>query len=571
MELSFSGIRRVLFHPAFLCALALALCAIASIPRLEMGFDDDFSYIWTARAMANTGRIVYNGWATAMLGWQIYWGALFIKLFGFSFAAMRASTLVVGMATAALLQRLLVRLGINEWNSTLATLTVVTSPIFLPFALSFMSDVPGLFSIVVCLYGCVRSVQAKSDQSALAWLIFAASANMIGGTARQIAWLGALIMVPSTAWAIRQRKGVLATGLILWVASLVFVAACMHWFKNQPYSLSEPLIGGLNLFTYKHLGFLLFALPILIAYLIRSPYQEKWMRVQGGAALIAALALTAVLFAFLHKTNRHVPLHLVAPFSAEGISSKGIDTDAIAGVRPDVFPFSVWLILTLLIFGAFLAFLICVINSSRLPGSDEPAMNARISSRILWTILCPFSMAYLALLITRGILYDRYFLPLLLVFVICLVRFYQSKIAFKLPLFSAVLVVLFATFSLLTMHDCFAAGRARLAAAAELRAAGIPRGEIRGGFEYDGLTQLEAFGYINDPRLRLPVGAYHKFPPGWWPAGVVWFDPIMPAVQPKYQLTYSLLPNSIESTFPAVEYETWLPYRRQKILILSTK
>ncbi len=532
-----------------------------------MGFDDDFSYIWTARVMANTGRIVYNGWATAMLGWQIYWGALFIKLFGFSFAAMRASILFVAMATAALLQRLLVRLGINEWNSILATLTMVTSPIFLPFALSFMSDVPGLFSIVVCLYGCVRSVQAKSDKSAIAWLIFAASTNMISGTVRQIAWLGVIVMVPSTAWAIRQRKGVLATGLILWVASLVFIAGCMHWFKNQPYSLSEPLIAGLNIFTYKYLGFLLFSLPLLMAYLIRSPFKEKWMRVQGGAALIATVALAAAVVVSTH----HMPKNLMAPFSDEGVSVKGIDTHAIAGVRPDVFPFSLRVLLTLLIVGASLAFLICVINQSRLPDKDGPAINARISSQVLWTILGPFSMAYIALLVTRGILYDRYFFPLLLVFIICLVRFYQSKIAFNLPLSSAALVIVFAVFSVLTVHDCFAAGRARLAAAAELRAAGISRGEIRGGFEYDGWTQLEAYGYINDPRLRLPVGAFHKFPQGWWPAGVVWFDPIMPAVQPKYQLSYSLLPGFVECRFPAAEYETWLPYRRQKILILCQK
>src|SRR6202042_1690012 len=174
VPLVLSKIRQIAIHPALWCAIALALCLLASRPRLEMGFGDDFSYIWTARTMAGTGHLVYNGWATAMLGWQIYLGALFIKLFGFSFTAVRASVLVVGMATAALLQRLFVRLGVNEWNSTLATLTLTVSPLFLPLTFSFMTDVPGFFAILVCLYGCIRAIQASSDRAAIQWLIFAA-------------------------------------------------------------------------------------------------------------------------------------------------------------------------------------------------------------------------------------------------------------------------------------------------------------------------------------------------------------------------------------------------------------
>jgi hypothetical protein len=38
-----------------------------------MGFADDFSYIKTALVYAQTGHFVYNGWATAMFGWQIPW------------------------------------------------------------------------------------------------------------------------------------------------------------------------------------------------------------------------------------------------------------------------------------------------------------------------------------------------------------------------------------------------------------------------------------------------------------------------------------------------------------------
>ncbi len=48
--------------------------------------NDDWSYMWSARVLAKTGCVVYNGWATAMLTWQLYWGALFVRLFGFLFS-----------------------------------------------------------------------------------------------------------------------------------------------------------------------------------------------------------------------------------------------------------------------------------------------------------------------------------------------------------------------------------------------------------------------------------------------------------------------------------------------------
>lgn len=60
-----------------------------------MSLNDDWSYIWSARLLAETGHIQYNGWATAMLGWQLYLGALFIKIFGFSFSIVRIANGIV--------------------------------------------------------------------------------------------------------------------------------------------------------------------------------------------------------------------------------------------------------------------------------------------------------------------------------------------------------------------------------------------------------------------------------------------------------------------------------------------
>ena len=194
------------------CALAMAAAVLISNPSADMPFIDDFSYIKSALDFAHTGRFIYNGWAVEILGWLIPWGALFIKLFGFSFTGMRLSMLPLAMLTVFLFHQILRRFGVNAQNSVLGALTLGISPLFLPMAASFMTDVPGLLVILVCIYMCQRAVAATSDRSALLWLCAATLVNVAGGTVRQTAWLGALVMVPCTARLLRQRPGMKIAG-----------------------------------------------------------------------------------------------------------------------------------------------------------------------------------------------------------------------------------------------------------------------------------------------------------------------------------------------------------------------
>jgi hypothetical protein len=555
-------------HPALWCAIAVALCALASQPKLEMGFNDDFSYIWTAKVLADTGHVVYNGWATAMLGWQLYLGALFIKAFGFSFTVVRASILVVGMATAALLQRLFARMGLNEWNATLATLSIALSPLFLPLTFSFMTDVPGFFAILICIYGCVRAVEAKSDRAAAGWLIFAALTNAVGGTVRQIAWLGVLVMVPSTAWVVRRRRGVLLAAAAALAIAVAFIAWCSHWFQTQPYAVSEGLLLGNRLLSHKPLACLFFSLPIMIAFVAHYPVRERWARIQGAAAL-APLFLTVLFFAFWQKGFRTAATYLIAPFSDEWVTPKGLDIHVLLGDRPDVLSMSLRIALTLLIFVALIAFLICFLNRSRLIELRGASADGRLSNWNLFAILGPFCACYFVLLETRSKMMERYFLPLIFVFLLLLIRFYQSRIAPRLPVMTGAVVVVFAVFAVATMHDLMATERARLEAADELRAAGIPRSEIKAGVDYDGWTQIDMVGYLNDPRLKMPRGAYHPQPPTLLPTECAfWFDSYTPAIQARYRLSYTPIPCFSESEFPPFEFDTWLSPRHQKIYIL---
>jgi dolichyl-phosphate-mannose--protein O-mannosyl transferase len=82
------------------------------------------------------------------------------------------------------------RLGLGDWNASIATLSVVLSSVFLPLATTFMSDVPGLFAILVCLYCCLRAVPEQSPAATIAWLAGAALSNDVLGTAGRFAGWG---------------------------------------------------------------------------------------------------------------------------------------------------------------------------------------------------------------------------------------------------------------------------------------------------------------------------------------------------------------------------------------------
>jgi hypothetical protein len=573
---------------ALLCALLLAACTLAALPFAEVGLDDDFSYVHSAKTLAQTGHIVYVGWASAMLGWQLPLGALFIKLFGFSFSATRASVLVVSMLTAYLLQRTMVRFGLRDWNATLATLTFVLSPLFMPLAFSFMSDIPGVFVTVLCLYACIRAVQAEGDRAAFGWLVFASLSNAIGGTARQTAWFGVLLMVPSTFWLIRKRRPPMLVAALVWLVSLGILYGSMRWFSLQPYSLREKVVAGYvdRDLLYAMLGniarstseMFLFLLPVLVAFVARYPWQNKRI-VRNSAIAIVVLCLLAL---YLGHTHHLVPW--LAPFGVDGsfVSPGGLVDVPEIGHRPQVMqPWFQGLVTIATVIGAiaFLGFLANWAKDRRLEVHEESRFQSFRAPtwKEVFILLGPFTLGYVGILMHRaifGTVFDRYLLPILPIALILIVRFYQETIGEtsgdRLPAVSVVVLVLFTLFGIAGTHDVFATRRARVQAGDRLIAAGIPRTAFYGGFEYDGWTQIEAMGFINSGYMLMPDG-FHPVKPIPREMKVKPCDDRFaqndPAIQPKYGLSFDEQTCDGPSEFPPVTYRAWLPPFTREIYI----
>lgn len=554
---------------SILCVLIFAIGWLISWPMAEMGFNDDWSYIKSAQVFAQTGHFVYNGWATAILGWQVAWGAFFIRVLGFSFTAVKISTLPIAIVTLFLFHTVQRRFGITQRNAVFGTLTLGLSPMFLPLAASFMTDVPGLFATLLCMYFCQRAASASRTQATITWLICAAGSDLLGGTSRQIAWLGALVMVPATGWLLRNRKGVLLSSALLWVVSLLVVLGCVRWFGHQPYAVPEHIFEPKSfhildasepvfLLIGEILCLLLLVFPVLIAWL---PSARKCsvpdlfmigyiLLIWGGYQLFTKWALPWIGNIILWEFDNQR------------------DATGLWDFRHFALPFSLrFLVSMLVVMTALLVF--AVIRAKKCDGIKILFMQQHEGA--LW-LIGPFSVSYILLIVPRALhadLLDRYALGLMPFAIIIVILLYQDYVSQNLPWICAVTIAIYGVLAVAGTHDWFAWQRARVEAINEVRTAGVPRTEIQGGLEYDGWTQIVNGGHINQPLVEFPPGSFdpHSPVPQVAEDCRMAFAMYTPLVHPKYSVVFGPKWCLTSTDFPPVPFRAWLPPFRRTIYV----
>jgi len=543
--------------PALLCALAVLVCELLSKPYTTMGVCDDMSYILIARKVAETGKIFYNGPTTPFLGWQLYLGALFIRLFGYSLTTVRMSTLLVSMTLAFVLQRALVRANISERNATIGALALVLSPLYLVLSVTFMTDIGGLFAVVLCLYGCLRALQAGTSRAAVGWIAFAVAGDGICGTSRQIAWLGILVMVPSTVWLLRSRRKVFVAAAAVNLAGAAFVYACLQWFKHQPYNVPEHLLSdsfnavhGAGQLGHIALDAPFLLLPIVAMFLPGIRKNRRWVLVVG--------AVLGAAYLFLAMYPSHVrgsfPLD---PTGGDWVGVHGVyEFMILKGNPPLMLNRAVQAVFTIVSVGGVLG-LISLLRTRETVREDS----AKISWRQLGVLLGPFAAVYALMLIPRAgdfHLTERYLFALMVVALLSMVRYYQEAIRTELPWVCAALVAVMAAYGVVNTHNTFAVDRGRVVLANELLAAGVPDTAVDNGWEYNQGVELAHAGFINDYRMVNPKGLYKPAPP--LPAGtceVNGYD-LTPHIQPRYGISFDPDACYGRAPFAPVRYSRWL-------------
>jgi len=89
-------------------------------------------------------------------------GSLILPPFGFSFTALRFSTLTLGLIGAIGTYLLLREVNANQKISWLGALLLVVNPLYFGLANSFMTDVPFVALSVLSFYFLIRGLKRES-------------------------------------------------------------------------------------------------------------------------------------------------------------------------------------------------------------------------------------------------------------------------------------------------------------------------------------------------------------------------------------------------------------------------
>ncbi len=588
----------------WLCGIVLIACLLCT-PFVEMGVNDDWSYIKTAQDLARTGHLVYNGWAAAMIGIQAYWGALSALIFGKeSFTAVRLSMIPVSVGTVVLFYALCRRSGLSATLAFFGALTLGLSPMFVPYAVTFMTDVPSLFLILLSLYAYTRAWEEQENllrdrgtmNRFLVWLSVGTVASMAGGTVRQIGWffpvLAAFVMIRGVLRsdkAVVGRNSLLISHGIALVASVVFAVLVNRWFAHQPYAIHEELGKAIPEFVRTGVerfplwkivpAAVAYTLVLLVVPVLPLTSAALFPRKKSGTpvAVFLGVALILLLLQFLFQFT---PPRRLFPWIQNTVTDTELWWDLIVGrvgyfpmwiTKPQRFALS-WIIVGLT---TLLLTTTCLRRIYARRGGDSPTLAD--TTPFALQVYAPFFWLYLSVFLIKlfvpysfGVL-DRYLLPLLPGLILWLLHRWGESEPPKISRWaSAGLLIVFAYYGIARTHDCFEQRRTVLAVSDRLTRLGIRRTLTKAGLEYNGWTQITTAGYYNDPRLVYPPGAYQL--PQATP-GLVWRDPFKdytPVVKGIFFIVAHPQTELLDTATPPETYDCWFPPFRRAVYLQTS-
>jgi Dolichyl-phosphate-mannose-protein mannosyltransferase len=233
--------RRLIDRRDFLPMSALALLWILLIvvvdPQGEFPLVDDWSYARSVKTLLEENRLEYDGWNNPTLFFQVLYGALFCLPFGFSFEALRYSTLAAGLIGGLSTYLLLRQISPDRSIATLGSLTLILNPVYFQYAFTFMTDVPFTAAAVVSALFLLNSLQYQSRKGLIIGTAFACAATLI----RQVG----IAITSGYALALLVKEGFRPRGLV-WGATSVLATVSALGLYNQAIDLHglTPALSG---------------------------------------------------------------------------------------------------------------------------------------------------------------------------------------------------------------------------------------------------------------------------------------------------------------------------------------
>jgi hypothetical protein len=526
--------------------LAVWIVAIVVVdPRGDFPLNDDWTYGLMVRRLIDEGVFRPHEWSAPNTLSQALWGAAAAALAGFSFTALRLSTLALGGAAMVGVYLLARTRQASRRSAVVAALTLAAGPVFFALSYTFMTDVPFTAFAVLAMLGFAPALAGNLGGLALGCAFMLATvlcrqSGIVLPLAFGLATLGFGAGTPA-ARAGRALLPLLISGLALGAFSLYLardaaahgvgvgdVIAVWGMRKNPPAALR--LVRD-NLFVaLLYCGLFLAPAVLHASAAWRATLQRpRWY--DAIAAITAALVL-----AVLWSWQRGMPFRgnvLIAsglgPITLHDLYIRGLPND---GPLPRTF----WMAVTAVtIVGAALLV-------AQLAAAAATVRRAHAAERGARALLLLGAAGYLAA-VCVVIPFDRYYLPLVALLAAALAppapaRTRRATSAAAYALLAALLV-----FSIAGTRDYLSWNRARWQALHQLTDVdGVSPHRIDGGPEFNG-PRLYSWDY------RPQRGK------SWW-----WVD------DDEFIIAMGPVPGySIHRRYP---YSRWLPPGTGEIVVL---
>lgn len=449
-------------------------------PYLDFPFNDDWVYAKDVLMTVQNGRYTITGFEMAWGLPQVWFGVFLESLFGFSHGILRIFGILCTLVSGFTLWAYLKANSSQQWFIGLLLLSFFFfAPLYL-VSVSFMTDVPFLMFWILTCYFWEKALLHK--RAAFLWIGTLGCILCI--TQRQfgilIPFVG-IIFLYFKDWKPRDKfQYYFAFGICLLVPIVVSI-----WWRTLENTWSPalgPRPNPVRIVRDLHSTWLYFGFALLPAAVLLFQHSRLSSYLQKVLIFLAIVTLGRGLFSDQWM-----------PYIGNVISEFGVFrlNEVLQGVRPENFSIFGKVGLTLLsFFGAFTLLTACgpihfrtlflKVKSEKFLFLKRAVNQARFGY-----FTAAMGVVYLAAILFRAGIFDRYLLPAFVSVLILLSYSAVLEDSFRkwTSIFAAVIVT---AFSFSTHYDYFRWAEARLHVAQDMVRSGIAPQEIHAGYEWNG-------------------------------------------------------------------------------------
>lgn len=550
------------FINILLIIITWMMMAILVNPIGDFPLNDDWAYGYSVKLLLEKGDFQLSGWTATNLLTQVLWGALFCLPFGFSFTALRFSTLTLGLIGVLATYGLLREINTNSKLSLLGALVVAINPLYFGLSNTFMNDVHFFGLAILSLYFFVRGLKQDSKTEIVVGTIIACLAIL----SRQVG----LVIPLAYGCAYIFKKGVTIPNCIRAFLPAFIGLGCQVFYQtwlqltmrapdkygNQFKTLFHELLKGLDnliinfttvtVFSLIYLGLFLF--PFLLLLFTR----KKHNLFHGRRKLVFLIFLGSVVaLKILTSQDRLMPLfqgHVLTDFGIGPVILKNSELPK----APQLFWFTATVLgvigAALLIQYLFLAVWQVIAKNQESEIADRRWI-AVFGIAAIFIYFIPLGFVGLG---AFGF-YDRYLiflLPLLMMIISVYTTSIRNwKIGYKSLSIVVIMMLLYGGFTIGATHDYLSWNRVRWQALRDLmQDEQVLPSRIDGGFEFNGW-----YLYRND------YDDWKYEPDKSW----YWVD--------KDDYVVSFNPITGYEEIKRYSFSRWLPWGQDKIIVLNKK